>query len=44
MLLVMEIQVFKNKYIHKVDSALHINTAQDAVAAVPILTPNNLML
>ena len=30
------------KYIHH--PALHINTAQDAVATVPILTPNNLML
>ena len=38
------LQVFENKDIHIVDSALHINTAQDAVAAVPILTSNNLML
>ena len=30
------------KYIHH--PALHINTAQDAVATVPILIPNNLML
>ena len=44
MLLVMEIQAFENKYIHIVDSALHINIAQDVVAAVLILTPNNLML
>ena len=38
------LQVFENKDIHIFDSALHKNTAQDAVAAVPILTPNNLML
>jgi hypothetical protein len=38
------LQVFENKDIHIVDSALHTNTTQDAVAAVPILTPNNLML
>ena len=38
------LQVFENKDICIVDSALHMNTTQDAVAAVPILTPNNLML
>ena len=38
------LQVFENKDIHIFDSALHKNTAQDGVAAVPILTPNNLML